>query len=239
MARNVQLGDVIDRTLKEARHTTNSSSGADFRQHVKELIITTQEFYYDEFNWPFMKTTKANSRKTLAAGQRYYDFPSLLSQEHSFRCWYKHHDVWIELDQGIGPAEYSAFDSDDDERSEPALKWDFHDETQFEIWPIPSSNDKEVWFEGKKALTSLVNETDRLDLDDRMIILSVAADISEASNSKLAARLRSMAERRYWQQRARSSKDIPTRVGLSEKPSTSPPNSSGWPRTIAVYNERD
>ena len=236
MARNQQLGDVIEKALIYAKYQTNASRGPDFREHAKNLIISRQKFYYDEFDWPFMNIIRGEAEKSIAAGQRYYDFPTKLSQEHSFALYYKHSNVWIKLEQGITLDDYSTFDSDNDERSEPLLKWDFYGETQFEVWPLPSTTGT-VRFLGKKALTALVQEEDTLDLDDEMIALSVAGTL--ATKDKLQRELEGRAERRYWQQRAVSAKDIKVRVGLGDEMMMAPPmTATGWPRTIAVYNER-
>lgn len=235
MPRNQQFGDVVEKALSLARYQTNASRGPDFREHIKTLVKNRQAFYYDEFDWPFMNIKRSDADKTIAAGQRYYDFPGTLSQEHAFALYYKYSNVWILLDQGISPEDYSAFDSDIDERSDPLLKWDYYDETQFEVWPLPASAGT-VRFLGKKALTALVDEDDTLDLDDEMIALSVAASI--ATKEALRRELEQRAERRYWQQRAKASKDIKTRVGLGDDTMMPPPmTATGWPRTIAIYNQ--
>jgi hypothetical protein len=238
MARNTAFGTVITKALNHAKKSTNSSQGNDFRENLKQTIISVQEFYYGEFDWPFMRITKENAGKDLAAGQRYYDFPATLSMEGAIRLWYKQSSsIWLPLTQGITPADYTAFDSDADVRAEPALKWDFHGETQFEIWPLPNSNDKDVRFEGLKNLTALVDENDTLDLDDEMVALKAAAISVAISNESLSKILDGMAERRFWGMRQRASKDIQTRIGIgSGEGKARPQTETGWPRIIVAHN---
>src|SRR3990167_6590823 len=113
MARNVAFGSVITKALGMAKKSTNSSQANDFRQNLKQTIISVQEFYYGEFDWPFMLIKRGDAGKDLAAGQRYYDFPTNLTMEGVNKLWYLHSgSVWLELSQGVSPADYSAFDSD-------------------------------------------------------------------------------------------------------------------------------
>jgi hypothetical protein len=235
--RGKTFGEVIEQVYGLAKLASNSSRGPDKREHVKAIIKSAQEDYYESFFWPFLQMTKEDATKSLAAGQRYYDFPSTLNQEHSFALYYLHGNVWNLLEQGIRPEDYSAFDSDNDQMSEPALKWDFHGTDQFEIWPMPSSNDKTVRFIGKKALTDLTNESDRLDLDHLMVAYSAASDLLLTTNKKLADKYEAKANERYWTQRRISAKDIRVRVGLGDQMNPPPAQTeTGWPRTIAVYN---
>lgn len=237
MARNKTLQDTVDAVLRECKATTASTAGNDFRQNVKERIRSTHEFYVAEFEWPFMKLKKGDAKVTLAAGQRYYDFPTNLDRDQDFQLWYQHSNIWIPLKEGISPQDYNAWDSDDDQRAEPALKWAYYDETQFEVWPLPATDGKLIWASGRKAADVLVQDTDRLDLDDRIIVLHVAADMMDGKNQKLADKKRADAERRYWQMRANTNVELDVRVGLGGEGDWPPPmTESGWPRTIAVYN---
>lgn len=181
MSRNVTLNELTEQVRAECRLSTNTSRGLDDLSNIQQMIRRVQETLYDDFDWPFMRIAKTEATKTLAAGQRYYDFPTNMNMERAFSLWSNSSSVWGKLEQGISLADYSAQDSDEDDRSDPALKWDIISETQFEIWPMPASNGGLVRFDGLKKLTPLIDVNARADLDDRLIVLFVAAEILAAN----------------------------------------------------------
>lgn len=184
MARNVTLNELVERVRAESRISTANSRSVDNRSNVEQIIRRTQEELYDKYDWPHLKINKDDATKTLAAGQRYYDFPTDLNVERALSLWHKYGGIWTQLPQGVGPAEYSEQDSDTDERSDPAIKWDISDGQQFEIWPLPASDGGLVRFEGTRKLTPLIDENSRADIDDIVIVLSAAAEILMANNQK-------------------------------------------------------
>ena len=194
--RNVTLNELTEQVRAEARLSTNASRGLDDLSNIQQKIRRVQEELYDEFDWPFMRISKEDATKTLAAGQRYYDFPTNLNMERAFTLYTNTQSIWTPLEQGISMATYSEQDSDENERSDPALRWDIHNETQFEIWPLPSSNGGLVRFDGLKKLTSMVDTGDRADLDDKMIVLFVAAEILAANKQADAQLILEKANRR-------------------------------------------
>lgn len=234
---NTELSEVIDMTLDEARMSTNASRGADYRNYVKRLIRKHHRLLYDKYSWSHLEITRDNAGVSLVAGTRYYDFPSNLELQRAFTLWYKYGTTWIRLERGVGPDEYSAYDSDNDDRADPPLKWDNYDETQFEVWPIPASAGS-IRFEGIKKLNKLTEESDTLDLDDLMVSLFAAAEIVAGSKQSDAELKLNQANSRLSELRALYTKDVNCRVGLGGN-NDSPPNREGWPRVIAAYNERN
>lgn len=179
--RNVTLNELVEQVRAECRLSTNQSRGLDDISNIVQMIKRIQETLYDEFDWPFMRIDKTEATKTLSAGQRYYDFPVNMNMERAFSLWTNSTSVWTELPQGISLADYSQINSDDNMRADPPLKWDIINETQYEIWPLPASNGSQVRFDGMKKLTVLVDMEARADLDDKMIVLYVAAEILAAN----------------------------------------------------------
>ena len=190
MARNTTRSRLIEMLRAEIRSSSNTSRGLDNLPCLQQLLSRYNETITDEFDWPYMNIAKSEARVTLAAGQRYYDFPVKLSDENIEKVWYKETNdtQWVELCFGIGPAEYSEHDSDEDDRSDVVTKWDFITDTngnfQFEIWPIPASNNGTVWFEGRKKPNDLTQDTDRADHDDHLIVLRAASEVLRAKNKK-------------------------------------------------------
>jgi hypothetical protein len=219
--RNVTLNELTEQVRAEARLSTNTSRGLDDLSNIQQKIRRVQEELYDEFDWPFMRIDKTEATKTLAAGQRYYDFPTNMNIERAFELWTNTTSVWGKMDQGISLADYSAQDSDEDERSDPALKWDIISETQFEVWPIPASNGGLVRFDGIKKLTPMVDTNDRADLDDRMIVLFVAAEILAANKQPDAQLILEKAQKRQLKMQGRlASKKRLFMGGAQEEPRT-------------------
>lgn len=181
MSRNVTLNELTRQVRAEARLSTSTSRGLDDIENIQQMIRRVQETLYDDYDWPFMRVDKEDATKVLQAGQRYYDFPTTMNMERAFSLWTNSTSVWTKLPQGISLQDYSEQNSDENNRSDPALKWDIINETQYEIWPLPASNGGLVRFDGVKKLTPMVTTEDRADLDDRMIVLFVAAEILTAN----------------------------------------------------------
>jgi hypothetical protein len=84
------------------------------------------------------------------------------------------------MTRGISLADYAAYDSDEDERYDPALKWDLTwtgSATQIEVWPIPASNNLKLMFKGLRPLRPLVSNDDVCDIDSTLLTLSVATEL--------------------------------------------------------------
>ncbi len=184
MSRGTTLENLVQMLRAECRSSTATSMGLDHQDYLKQVIRRTYEELYDNNDWPFMRITRENAGKTLAAGQRYYDFPVELNRDKPFKVWHKYNGVWLPLKQGIAPDEYTSYDSDSDDRSDPAQKWELYGGSQFEIWPLPSTNGGEIRFEGTRNFTRLNDSSDRADLDDVLITLFGAAEVLASKNQK-------------------------------------------------------
>jgi hypothetical protein len=196
VARNNTLSELLRMLRAEARVSTSTSAGLDNKDHLVQVIRRHYDTLYQNYDWPFMQITREDAGITLAAGQRYYDFPDDLNPEMPFVVWYKYAGIWYKLEQGIGPSEYSVRDSDIDERSDPAMRWDWYGESQIEIWPLPATDDGEVRFEGTKKKTELNNDNDRADLDDLLIVLFAAAEVLASKGQKDAQMKATLANQR-------------------------------------------
>lgn len=221
MARKTTRGTIVEMLRNEIRSSSNSSRGLDNLPYLQQIISRYNETITDEWDWPYMNLAKSEARVTLSAGQRYYDFPAKLSPEHIERVWYQEtaDTQWRELDFGIGPREYSEHDSDDDDRSDVISKWDFvtdsDDDFQFEIWPIPASNNGKIWFEGRKKPNALNEDSDRADHDDHLIVLRCAAEVLMAKNKKDADVKAALAGDRFDRLKSRLSSRRKISVGGS------------------------
>lgn len=162
----------------EARKSTAVNVGVDSYDTLKQTIRRVQYTLYTAYWWPFLRVMP---RVVLAAGQRYYDWPSNLSPERVERVDLFWSGQKAEIEKGIDVENYGVYDSESDERSDPVLKWDIRRTSasveQIEVWPIPATNGDKLWFKGLKPLRVLVSDSDVADLDDNLIALFGAVEL--------------------------------------------------------------
>lgn len=218
MALYTTFGEILTMARVEARLSPSAAVGSDANTRYKQIVNRVYETLYDDFDWPHLRYEAP--RIALAAGQRYYDFPAGVNYGaiDEMVAWWA--DEPYPLDPGIGFEQYSAFSSEDGERSDPPLRYDIRSEsagtTQIEIWPLPASDDVELQVRGKRAWSKLVNSSDICLLDDTMVALYAAASILRPINAADADDKLVAAERRRMQVRGRS---VQPQTGGSSAPS--------------------
>lgn len=176
MARGTTLGELVTQLRLEARYDSNPALSLNVEPMMKHVLRTTQEWLYDDYDWPFLKVTRD---KGIEAGSRYYDVPTDMNLERIIQVDYRWSDKWLPIDRGISLDHYNMHDSDNDDRADPVLRWDVKDTgsgEQVEVWPIPSE-DSTMRFTGIRKITPLIANADIADLDDQVIVLYAAAEI--------------------------------------------------------------
>jgi hypothetical protein len=125
------------------------------------------------------------------------------------------------LSKGISDEHYALFDSRTGVRSDPVLRWDVKFtgvKEQIEVWPIPSSNSMTLAIKGRMKPGGLVNDSDLVLLDDKLILLFSAAQILEGQGAKDAKTMANLANRRFFKLTGRwKSKDDGYRIGMPNK----------------------
>lgn len=178
MARNKTRDELTQAVLSECRLSTNQSRGIDHRNYVLQLINRYYQDLWSDHDWPFAQIHREDAGKDVSASQRYYDFPVELDLERAYNVFYKLGNVWTCLEYGISTRNYSSFDSDAGDTSDPPLRWEVRDGRQFEIWPMPASDVLDgLRFEGYCKKTELTASNSRCDLDDSLVVLFVSAEI--------------------------------------------------------------
>lgn len=184
MPRGETFAVIQEAVLDEARLSTNASRGTGHRNMVKRKIKRYYNQLYTAWDWEFASIKREEAGKDVNAGQRYYDFPVNLDQSRGYKLWYHLGHAWIELQYGIGVEQYSAFDSDADERNDPPLRWQIYDDRQIEIWPLPAGNlAGGLRFEGFRKANPLTTDASTCDLDTDLIALFVAAEILQGNKA--------------------------------------------------------
>lgn len=209
MARNVTLGELIDDVRAEAGHSLQANLGTAMREVLIKIIQRQQRRLWEDYDWTFLRVSRDVA---VQAGQRYYDIPTDLSLERIERVEFKYGDRWLVMQHGIGREQLDQHDSDKGIRAFPVERWAEYENNQVEFWPIPSQNGSVstasdiVRFTGIRKLRPLVQEGDRADLDDTLLVLYSAAEVLAREKSADAGLKLQLAEKHYARIRARNSK---------------------------------
>jgi hypothetical protein len=214
--RGKQLQEVVAQLRAETGRNQSVAVGTSELDNLKEQIRRMQELLYDDYDWPFLTIERSI---VLSAGQRHYDFPTDINYDRLNKVKFKYGGVYTDVERGITFDDLSIYDSNEDERSSPLLKWDVRNtgtSEQLEVWPIPNEEGT-LHFFGTKKLSSLVEDEDRLDLDDRLVVLFAAAEILAKQKSPDAKNKLDLANARLLKLRANSSNDKTVQVGLGRQ----------------------
>lgn len=202
MARGKQLSQLVDMLRAETGQSTSVSVGVSKLPELKQLLRRTQETLYDAYDWPFLRVQPF---KNLSAGARYYDFPTDLNMERVEEVVVWWNGEPFPLTRGIGFENYAAYDSANDERTDPVTHWDVRwtgSAEQVEVWPIPATtytttNKYRLQFKGIRPLRTMVSDSDVADLDDQLIVLFAAAEILARQKSEDAQAKQAKAVERF------------------------------------------
>jgi hypothetical protein len=218
--RRRQLGQLLTMLRDELSISSEPAVGVSATPNLKQVLTRHYETLYGEYDWPFLR--RMFDRITLNAGQRYYDLPEDLDLEdlEEVKCWWS--NLPHTITRGIGFNEYAVYSSDDDIRADPVQRWDVRDingNEMIEVWPMPAGAGQSLQFKGRIKFRRLVDEADLCLLDDQLVVLHAAAELSPPKkrtdiNAKLVA-----AQRRLGVLKARGQGGAATfRVGLGGEP---------------------
>lgn len=213
--RGTTRGQLVEMLRNECGISSASSVGNDNLSYLQQLIDRHYEFLADDYDWPFLRVDNDDATKTLQAGDRYYDFPVAMDLESTLSADTFYGNIWTPLDYGIGPEEYTAMNSEANQRADPQLKWRIKDGDQFEVWPMPATNGSLVRFKGRRRRTVLVGDTSRCDVDDMLVVLYAAAEILSKQNQRDAAVKLDAAKQRLIQCRGASADRRKVRIGMN------------------------
>lgn len=193
--RGATLQQLVADLRVEAKFDPDPALSRNILPLMVRTLVRTQEFLYDEYDWPFMQVHRDI---LLEAGSRYYDFPSDLNLERVQQVDVLYSEQWQSVERRIELCNYNAHDSAADERQDPVQLWDvvdIGDGPQIEVWPLPATPTT-LRITGIRNLKPLVEDSDRADLDDMMIVLYAAAEFLAGNKDPLA-------EAKFSQARAR------------------------------------
>lgn len=215
MRLNVSFGVMVTDLRAELERSSELAHGVQDLAHLKRALNAEYQNLYTEWDWNHLR--RDFTPIETSAGQRFYDPPDNLNFERieKVRCWWNGTPHPVE--RGIGISEYSSYDSEEDERSDPVLKWDirYHDTptdaTMLELWPIPASAGQQIEFTGTFSISNMVDDADVCLLDADTIVAAAAARLTtgDERNKHLGN-----AMRRFDRIKGRQPDSRRTRIGL-------------------------
>ena len=218
MARGTSLLRLVQMVREECGRSSAVGVSVDDLSGIKTKVQRTQELFYEQYDWTHLR--QMFDRESMSAGERYYD-PSAgvnFDRIEDMVIWYN--GLAHPIERGIEFSDYNQYDSESDQRSEPTLKWDIRwtgSREQIEFWPIPSTNDQFWQIKGIRSLRALAADADVADLDDRLIALTVAAELLAGKDDKSAGVVASLAKQRLDMLIARPNTSMKRyRMGMGE-----------------------
>lgn len=209
MARGKTLLSLLQQYRSEIRTSGNPAHNTGVRDSQIQLLQRTQEWLWEDYDWPHLRVRRDFS---LQAGQRYYDTPSDMNIDRVEMLSVRYGEQWVPLHVGIDDTHFSTWDSDLDERSWPIERWQIYEDEQIEVWPMPADDADATTLEGTvrivgiRNLAPLVADSDRADLDDRLIVMFAAAETLAAQGAPDASLKLQTAQRRFADLKANVSK---------------------------------
>lgn len=206
MARNTKLAKVLQILKGELGLAQTPGVSPQIELELYLLLESRQTWLCAEYDWPFMELEE--DVDTVAA-TRYYDMPATFNEDRPIKVEVLYNNVWLCLDYGIGGEQYNSLSSGDGvvaQPQDPVMRWRLKpgDPTQFETWPIPTI-EQVIRFTGQRPPNSLrltggqdfsFNTTAKMELDDLLVALFVAAEKMGPKNEALAKVKLSLAEAR-------------------------------------------
>lgn len=187
----VMLKAEIDASL-----TSGTANDALYRQ----LIETKQEWFASMYDWDQL-ADEWDFTVGAGAGGRYPTIPTVdtggktisVNFSRPYTVYVMYSLKWQALGYGIGVMEYNVWNPDIGQAQDPVQKFRFRtgDNTKFEIWPLGTVS-QTCRIQGQRMLNTLrtngtLDQTKTLDLDDRLVVLSVALDWLTARDDKSAS----------------------------------------------------
>lgn len=242
MSRGVTLSNAraILKTLVGDAQETNTYADDDYNR----WMLLEQSNLANAYDWPFLRR---EWNLSVAAADRWKNIPTTDTRAASVTINFarpvlverKYNDFWNPIGFGIGSEQYNAYDSDANEASDPIQRWQMvtnSGETtnadQIEVWPIPTTA-QTLRFTGQRNVLTTNSDSSKLDLDDLLVCLFVAANRLFLRDQKNATLMLKRAEKHLLKLRAGyPTKDVCVKFGQASTYET--PNRRNVPLVIVA-----
>jgi hypothetical protein len=160
-------------------------TNADLDLELNGLLEDRQQWLSGEYDWPFLEHRWSVN---CPIGEQFLGFPTTTDEAETLainfdRPYYVevfYVQKWEPVDYGIGATEFNIWNSYLLEKNDPIQRWMFHDDSDFEVWPLPATA-QIVRFTAKRNVVTLrtngsYNDSAVLDLDDLLVVYFTAAE---------------------------------------------------------------
>lgn len=200
MARRLALEEVLRKARLEARRAENASQAESSKARLIQMVTRVQNTLYLQHFWPFL--TK-RTPVTLNVGQRFYDIPEGYDLDRIEKIYYSDDArAYRPMCRGIDILHYNEYDSFQDERADPPMRWEIVDNDgaeQLEIWPIPQSAGYSLLIQGLRKIKTPVADADIVELDGDLVALYCAAELLASTDKDDSKTKFALAEKRLMQ----------------------------------------
>jgi hypothetical protein len=194
MAKGTTLLELRAMLRSEIGASPNPSMGVNTLDQYDHILRRTQERLWADFEWPFAYIERDEQ---LFPNQKYYTFDDEIDFDRIVCTHVQYSSIWHPVDYGIGVHEYNQMDADRGQKMEPVLRWRHYEGNQFEVWPVPTTNNQILRFKAVKKLAPLIAASDRCVLDDNLIVMFSAAEILTRSKAEDAQAKLALANSHY------------------------------------------
>lgn len=218
MAVGTSLGQLL--VMLKSHIGASLQAGTQMDTQFGQLLADAQQLLTAEFNFPYLE-----DRWDVSAppGSRYLDFPTVdilgdtydIDPTRPIKAEVFYNQRYQDLDYGISSEEYNYLNPDLLEVVDPIQRWRWLNYKQgavlkrrLEVWPM-NSTAQVLRFTGQRTMNPLQATTDRAELDDELLVLTVAVDILSKSKQGNAQIKLQGAQRRLQQLRS----SLPEREG--------------------------
>lgn len=204
MARGTTLIRLLDMYRAECRMSSNPAHNSQDRDRQIAHIQRVQEWLWADFDWPLLRVERFFYPQQ---GQRWYSPPEEFDIDRISKMEVFFNHAYCPLHPGIDAVHFTSYNSNMGVQQWPPQRWRIYEDEQIEIWPIPNQNaspeslDGQIKVTGIRKLRPLVADTDRADLDDRLLILFCAAEYLATKGDKASQIKQQQANQRYAKMR--------------------------------------
>jgi hypothetical protein len=185
MARGQLLSSI--RALLKAEIRDYQGTNTDLDTEYNYLLANKQRELASQWDWSFLKHDWDLS---CTAGTRYFDIPTVDTRGQSVDINFERPllvnrlfaSYYEPVYYGISVEDYN-YREDTTEPLDPIQKWQLvtnaneaSNPDEIEVWPVPATTHT-LRFTGQRVVQALTSDSHKADLDDLLLVYSVAADI--------------------------------------------------------------
>lgn len=127
---------------------------------IDSMIRSAQNQLYEQFDWIELKSVE---ERLTGTDQQYYDYPEDCNVERIIGIWIKWDGRYNPLSEGI------TFEDRNFSVGMVPTKYERRD--QYELWPVPKSNEYTIRIEYIKSLSALSVDNDRTSIPSELVYL--------------------------------------------------------------------